>query len=87
MGDPNAEMHRRSGTVHDADPLVALFYDLLRDHIQPGDLEKLVRTACEHSDKTMVYSNGWLAEYARDMVKRLDNARNPSAQTTSVLTK
>jgi hypothetical protein len=87
MADPNAEMHKRSGAVHDADPLVALFYDLLRDHIQPGDLEKLVRSACEHHDKTMVYSNGWLAEYARDMVRRLDTARISSAQATSVLTK
>lgn len=87
MGDPNAEMHNRSGQAHDSDALVSLFYDLLRDHIHPGDLEKLVRSACEHSSKTIVYSNGWLAEYARDMVKRLDSVRNPSAQTTSVLTK
>ena len=87
MADPNAEMHKRSGAVHDEDVLVSLFYDLLRDHIHPGDLEKLVREACENRDKTIVYSNGWLAAYAQDMVRRLDTARTSSAQATSVLTK
>ncbi len=87
MGNPNVEMRTRSGDVSDSDPIVGLLYDLLRDHIQPGDLEDLVRTACENADKVMVYSNGWLAQYAIDMVKRLDIARNRSGQTTSVLTK
>jgi hypothetical protein len=76
MTDPNAEMHKRSGKVHNNDALVALFYDLLRDHIHPGDLEQLVRSACESGTQMKVYSNGWLAQYAADLVFRLDVARN-----------
>lgn len=77
--DPNRDMHQRSGAVVDRDPLVALLYDLLRDHIQPGDLEGLVRSASTHAGKPMIYSNGWLAAYARDIVQRLDKARSQNA--------
>lgn len=86
MTDPNQEMHLRSGAIHNADPLVGLLYDLLRDHIQPGDLEKLVRNACTHADKIMVYSNGWLVRYAEDIVERLDKARGIT-RTAGFMTK
>jgi hypothetical protein len=86
MNDPNAEMHKRSGAVHATDPLIALFYDLLRDHISPGVLEQLVREACLYDTTTKVYSNGWLAQYATDLVFRLDVARNkPNQSSTPVL--
>jgi hypothetical protein len=76
MTDPNAEMHKRSGKIHNHDALVSLLYALLRDHISPGDLEKLVREECEHGSEMKVFSNGWLAQYAADLAFRLDVARN-----------
>jgi hypothetical protein len=66
------------------DPIVGLFYDLLRDHIAPSTLEELVRTACKHSDQVITYTNGWLALYAQDLVRRLDKARESGAEETTV---
>lgn len=87
MVDPNEDMRERSGRVELRDPLVGLFYDLLRDFVHPSDLEEMVRRACDHSNMNILYSNGWLAIYAQDMVRRLDEARNAGAQTEVVLDK
>ena len=87
MADENDEIRERSGRVVLLDPIVGLFYDLLRDHIAPSTLEELVRTACKHSSGAIVYTNGWLALYAQDMVRRLDQARDPRAKTEAVLPK
>ncbi len=83
----NVEMRERSGRVVSVDPLVGLFYDLLRDHIKPSDLETLVRLACSHGSEVIVFTNGWLAQYASDMVRRLDEARNAGAKTEDMLAK
>lgn len=87
MKDPNAEMHRRSGAIHEVDPMIALFYDLLRDHVAPGVLEDLVRDACKSAASTKVYSNGWLAEHAKDIVNRLDDARRQLSAVGAPVTK
>lgn len=83
----NAEMHKRSGKVHATDPLIALLYDLLRDHVKPGDMEMLVRDACLYDTATKVYSNGWLAKFAEDIAFRLDVARNKSPSSTTPVKK
>ena len=82
--DPNEALRQRSNRVSLMDPIVALFYDLLMSHIAPGKLEELVRTACKHSDQVLDYSNGWLALYAQDLVRRLDKARETGAEETTV---
>jgi len=51
--------------------LVGLFYTLLRDHIQPGVLEKLVRET-EHHPPPYIFSNEHLAAYAKEIVNRLE---------------
>lgn len=61
-------MRDRSGRVSDRRPLVGLLYDLLRDHVPAGVLEKLVR---EQIDKQFDFSNGWMAQYAQDLASRL----------------
>lgn len=52
-------------------PLVAFLYDLLRDHVRPGDLERLVRDAEQGQNKTFVLTNGYLGEYAEELAARL----------------
>lgn len=84
MADDNDKLRIRSGHITCPDPLVGLVYDLLRDFVHPSDLEDLVRGACRHSHQDIVYTNGWLAQYAQDVVMRLDQARKRSAQTQEV---
>lgn len=65
---PNQELYRRSGEVKSTDPLVGLLYVLMRDHVAPGTVEKIIQDC--GPEETM-YTNGWLATYAQDLAKRL----------------
>ena len=50
------------------DPLVSFLYSLLRDYLPAGEVEKLVQ---ETTKDTTVFTNGYLAEYAKDLAERL----------------
>lgn len=87
----NMQMHRelaeRSGSVHIHSHLVGFLYDLMRDHLSPGKVEMLVRNAL---DPDITYCNGWLAQYAEDVAKRLGDKplrlkKDETAFTTSNL--
>lgn len=67
--DENTRMREASGTVVDEDPLVSFLYELMRDHLPVGTVEALVRN-CPPDQKT-VFTNGWLAQIARDQAERL----------------
>ena len=76
--DENDLMRERSGQVNIDSRLVSFLYSLMRDHVQPGDVESLVREACIESN--VQYTNGWLAKYAEDIAKRLSPILVDSAQ-------
>lgn len=68
----NHDLHSRSGHIESPDRLVAFLYDLLRDHLPAGEVEKLVRDAEVVSPENIaVYTNGYLARYAKDLADRL----------------
>lgn len=58
-----------SGSVTSNDPMVGFLYDLMRDYIRPGDIERAVENNLYRD--TCTFSNGWLAKYAEDIVKTL----------------
>jgi hypothetical protein len=61
----------RSGDVKTKkDPLTSFLYELMRDHMTPGEVEYLVLSAVNEPEDVS-YSNGWLAEYAADLAGRL----------------
>jgi len=75
---PNLALVQRSGNFTTGSNLVAFVYELLRDHVLPGDMMKVVNDSdIEHTndidyEKPMWrLSNGWLAQFARDIVRRL----------------
>lgn len=59
----------RSGSVTIDCKLTSFLYTLMRDHVQPGDIEEIMLNHI--SDDTVEYSNGWLARYAEDIAQRL----------------
>jgi len=71
------DLTRRSGSVTSSDPLAAFLYELMRDVIPPGDVERLLRNV---SSAEVQYTNGWLAEYAKDVARRL---RQPEQSPTT----
>lgn len=76
--NPNQALVQRSGNFSTNSNLVAFVYELLRDHVLPGDMLKVVDdSAVEHINDSNYeqpmwrLSNGWLAQFARDIVRRL----------------
>jgi hypothetical protein len=65
----NKGVYIRSGKVMFNDPLTSFLYDLMRDHLPTSTVEQLVRNALPPVD--CHFTNGWLANYANDLAKRL----------------
>ena len=65
------KMRKRSGTVKSKDKLVCFLYVLMRDYIVPGKVEGLMIEQKIESIEETVFTNGWLANYAKDLAKRL----------------
>lgn len=53
----------------DVNELVTFFYLLLRDYLSAGVVEKIVMDSTKH--KSNILSNGYIGDYAEDIVKRL----------------
>jgi hypothetical protein len=67
-GEHNSDLRVRSGEVNVNDRLTSFLYELIRDHLPASVVEKLVR---DSQDPDVAYTNGWLAQYAEDLSKRL----------------
>lgn len=61
-------LRERSGKVESDDPLVSFLYQLMRDHLAPGVVESLM---ADVDKQPSLFTNGWLASYAKDMAERL----------------
>ena len=66
----NERMREVSGNVSDSRPLVAFLYDLMRDELVPGRVEKLLEQLNPECTE-WVFTNGWLARHAQDIAERL----------------
>lgn len=66
------DLEARSGNITYDSKLVGFLYDLLRDHLTAGVVEKLVQ---ESQVSEVSYSNGWLAQYAKDLAERLTSSQ------------
>ena len=53
------------------DRMVTLLYVLMRDFVVPGDVAGIVKTLEKNTG--FVLSNGFLADYAKDLVERLQS--------------
>jgi hypothetical protein len=61
-------LRERSGHIEMDSKLVAFLYELMRDHLPPGVVERLVQ---DSQISECLYTNGWLAKYAEDLANRL----------------
>lgn len=64
----NAALRAASGSVEVDSKLVSFLYELMRDHLTPGQVEQLVR---DSQVQPVQYTNGWLAKYAEYLASRL----------------
>lgn len=66
----NEELREASGKVSFEGRITSFLYVLMRDHLPAGTLEEIVRDS-EKCDE-FEYTNGWLAQYANNLAKRLE---------------
>lgn len=66
--EENAKLRESSGNVQINSKLVSFLYELMRDHLPPGQVEALVRAS---NIPDVSYTNGWLAQYAENLANRL----------------
>jgi len=73
----NAKIREESGHVSypSDDWLTSLLYGLMRDAAPIGMVEKVVRDLEEETIEEIVYTNGWLAKYAKHLADRIREAK------------
>lgn len=69
-------LRSRSGFVDSTDPLVSFLYILMRDHVPAGVVEEITRNHCEKDLSDANFCNGFIANYAKDVARRLQNAQS-----------
>lgn len=65
------QLRERSGLFEADDALISFLYTLMRDHLPTGAVERLVRESLDERGESVQYTNGWLAQYAQDLARRL----------------
>jgi len=67
------KMRADSGTVSTRNKLVEFIYLLGRDHVSLGTIEAIME---EVTGEEILYTNGWLANYAKNVTERLLEKNN-----------
>jgi hypothetical protein len=70
MDVTSKSMFERSSEFETSSRLVAFLYELMRDHVTPGILENIMRSTDGEATGYRL-SNGYLAMYAEDLMRRL----------------
>ena len=68
--DDNKRMRESSGIIKDNNKFVCFIYLLGRDHLSLGIIEEIMGNI-KNEKIEYIYTNGWLAQYAKDVVNRL----------------
>lgn len=85
MNDLQKLLKNDSGNVKIKGRFVGFLYDLIRDYVPLGDVTKLLEGQLIYEpDEEIVYTNGWLANYAAWIAEKLtakEDSANESDQT------
>lgn len=79
------KMRNLSGRVESDDPLVSFLYVLMRDYLTPGEIEGIMEGQITPSLGATIFTNGWLAQYAKHVACRLNSkqyCRKPKSPST-----
>lgn len=73
MNRNEKDLREASGSINYSDPLTSFLYQLIRDELPAGVVEKIVRDVVNEPEECL-YTNGWLAQYANNLSEELKNA-------------
>jgi len=68
-------LRRDSGNVKSKDPLTSFLYTLMRDHLPTGTVEAIIQEIELYKNNEIIFTNGWLAQYAENLANRIDADR------------
>ena len=63
-----AELRKASGDIKSNDQLVSFLYELMRDYVPCGTVERIAQ-GCSYKEYS--FTNGFLASYAKNIAKKL----------------
>jgi len=75
MKERTEELRKITGDVTYSDPLTSFLYQLMRDELPSGTVEKMVNDVASEAGKDIIFTNGWLAQYANNLAERITNAK------------
>lgn len=67
----NQKYRERTGSEDSYSLLVSFLYTLIRDEVPPGVIERIMIEVEKCDGKTVQFTNGFLARYAKDIAERL----------------
>ena len=76
VDESNYQLRYRSGDISSDDKFISFIYELCRDHLTPGVVESIVLNSTGPGSDNIRFTNGYLAEYAKDVVRRLNNVNS-----------
>lgn len=62
-------LRKESGNEISSDPLVSFLYELMRDYLPCGKVEEIMINSLD--GKECLFTNGYLARYAKNIAKKL----------------
>lgn len=67
-----SDLRKDSGEITSKSKLVSFLYQLMRDELPAGTVEKIMTQIIDKEQgQDISYSNGWLAQYAMNIARRL----------------
>ena len=72
-----SELRKESGAITTNDPFVSFLYSLMRDELPAGTVEQMARDVCLARNQDVIFTNGYLAQYAQNLVKMMREQRSP----------
>jgi hypothetical protein len=77
-------LRNASGNRESRDPLVLFLYLLMRDKLPTGEVEQLVINTVDAIPKDgILFTNGFLVDYATSITKRLQDASKPKSKVVA----
>ena len=70
--EEKTQLKKRSGSIGSTSKLVSFLYELMRDEVPAGIVERILNNSTGPESEHCTFTNGYLAQYAIDVAKRLE---------------
>lgn len=79
--DRELELKQKSGNQSSSDPVAVLLYMLAKDYLKPSQLEEILAKLGNVLPGVVVFNNGWLGQYAKELASKLADLKSATLQS------